>query len=170
MSLIQRIVTRRFDDIINQGYRLNVVGSQSGSGTDTVIQPGVGTSNAIRVIVVTGYILSTNNATDILFSLGFKNGSSATVPFASGYVRQGSPIVYTFPIGDERYSGNLQGYTTGDGLVLTTSAGPVAYTIYCRIIGEQVPLGYIEYPGAPAHNSPVFPPEGGRDRQGGDSV
>lgn len=170
MSLIQRITARRFEDIINQGYRLNVVGSQSGSGTDTTIQSGVGTANAIRVIVVTGYILSTNSASDILVSLGFKNGSSATVSFASGYIRQGAPLVYTFPMGDERYSANLQGYTTGDALVMTNSAGPVAYTVYCRIIGEQVPLGYIEYPGAPAHHSPVFPSEGGRDRQGGDSV
>lgn len=170
MSLIQRIVSRRLEDIINQGYRLNVIGSQSGSGTDTIIQSGVGTANAIRVIVVTGYVLSTNSASDILVSLGFKNASAATVPFVSGYIRQGSPIVYTFPMGDERYSANNTGYTTGDGLVLTNSAGPVAYTVYCRIIGEQVPLGYIEYPGAPAHNSPVFPPEGGRDRRGGDSV
>lgn len=170
MSLIQRIATRRLEDIINQGYRLNLIGTQAGSGTDVVIQPGVGTANAIRVIVVSGYILSTNSSSNILVSLGFKNGSGTTMPFVSGYITQGAPLQVMFPVGDEVYSGNVQGYTTGDSMVITTSAGPVQYTVYCRIIGEQVPLGYIEYPGAPAHQSPIYPPEGGRDRRGGDSV
>jgi hypothetical protein len=150
MSLVQRITTRRLDDIINQGYRFALTGSV-GTVTDTAIQTGA----IERTIVTTGFVLSTTSATDVLVSLGYKAGVSATVTFFQGYVRAGGPIIFVYSLGDERYS------IPGDALVITTNAaGPVVYTINGRIVGEKVALGYIEHAGAPAHSgSPGFPPE-----------
>lgn len=148
MSLIQSIRTRRLDDIINQGYRFSDIGSVA-SVTDTVVQAAVDE----RTIVVTGLVLSTTSATDVLVSVGFKTGSSSSVPFLASYIRAGGPIVLTYALGDERYS------SPGDALTISTNAaGPTEYTIFGRIIGEKVALGYIEHMGASAHQSPIFPP------------
>lgn len=150
MSLIQRITTRRLEDIINQGYRFGLTGSV-GTVTDSAIQAGI----SERTIVTTGFVLSTTSATDVIVSLGYKNGVAATVNFFQGYIRAGGPIVFTYGIGDERYS------APGESLVITTSAaGATIYTINGRIIGEKVALGYIEHLGASAHSgSPGFPPD-----------
>jgi len=150
MSLVQRITTRRMEDIINQGFRFAQTGSV-GSVTDTVIQAAA----SERTIVTTGFCLSTTSATDVLVSLGYKTDVSATVNFFQGYIRAGGPIVFTYTLGDERYS------LPGDALVITANAvGPVVYTVNGRIIGEKVALGYIEHAGASAHSgSPGFPPE-----------
>ncbi len=150
MSLIQRIVTRRLDDIINQGYRFALTGSVA-QVTDTAIQAGA----SERTIVTTGFVISTTSVTDVLVSLGYKTGLSATVNFFQGYIRAAGPISFAYALGDERYS------LPGDALVITTSAaGPVIYTMNGRIVGEKVALGYIEHAGAPAHSgSPGFPPE-----------
>jgi|SRR3989304_2536072 len=148
MSLIQRITARNFQDVINQGWRFSLTASV-GSVTDSVIQA----AQAERTIVVTGFILSTTSATDVLVTLGFK-GSGATVPFFSGYLRAAGPIVYPFPMGDERYS------QVGEALVITTNAGgPVVYTLNGRVIGEKVALGYIQVEGAGHSGAPGFPPQ-----------
>lgn len=160
MSLIQKIATRRMEDIINQGFRFAFTGSV-GTVTDTVLWAGA----TDRSVVVTSFVISTNNATDVLVSLGYKNGISATVVFFQGYIKDGSPIIFDYTIGDERYSNPT------DSLVITTStSGPTVYTVNGRIIGDKVPLGYIEMPGAPAHSSPVFPSftnDGNQPQRGG---
>ena len=147
MSLIQRIVSRRQEDIINQGYRAAFTGSV-GSVTDTAIWTAV----VERTVVVTGFCLSTTSATDVLVTLGFKTGVSTTVPFFQGYVKSGSPLIYTYTFGDEKYS------LPGDALVITTNAaGPTVYTVNARIIGEKVALGYVQIEGAGHSGAPGFP-------------
>jgi len=148
MSLIQRITTRRFEDLINQGYRFDEVGSVAAVTAQNIIAAATE-----RTIVVTGLMFTTTSATDVLVTIGFKN--TTTNDIFKGYVRAGGPLIYTFPIGDERYS------QPGDSLVITTdAAGPTVYTVYGRIVGEKVALGYIEHLGAPAHSgSPGFPPD-----------
>lgn len=149
MSLIQRITTRRFEDLINQGFRFGLTGSV-GSVTDTAIQAGV----SERTIVTTSFVLSTTAGTAVRTKLGYKQGINATVVFFDGYVAAGGPICFVYSIGDERYS------APGEALVITTdSAGPVIYTVNGRIVGEKVSLGYIEHEGASAHSgAPGFPP------------
>ena len=143
------------EDIINQGLRLGLTGSVA-MVTDGIVQAAM----TERTIVVTGFIISTSSVTDVLVSLGFNNGVS-TVIFTEGYVKSGGPIIYTYTIGDERYS------SPGDSLVITTSgAGPTVYTVNGRLIGEKVALGYLEQAGATAHSSPWFPDPGGKDRGG----
>ena len=147
MSLIQRIASRNFQDVINQGFRFSLTASV-GTVTDTVVQA----AQTERTVVVTGFTLSTNSTTAVLVSLGFK-GTGATVPFFSGYVVSGGPIVYPFPMGDERYS------QVGDALVISTdSSGPVIYTVNGRVIGEKVSLGYIQVEGAGHSGAPGWPP------------
>jgi hypothetical protein len=146
MSLVQRIQTRRFEDIINQGYRFEEIGSVA-----IVAESELIAAASERTIVVMGFVITTSSATDVLVSLLFKN--TVTREFFRGYVRAGSPIVYPFPLGDERYS------AVGDSLVITTdAAGPTVFTIYGRIIGEKVALGYIPHEGASGHDhAPAFP-------------
>lgn len=148
MSLIQRIQTRRSEDIINQGFRAAFTGSV-GTVTDTAIW----SATTERTVVVTGIVVSTNSATDVLVNIGFKTGSNATVVFFEGYVKSGGPLKMEYMFGDERYS------LPGDALVITTNAsGPTVFTINARIIGEKVALGYIEHLGVDAHLSPASPP------------
>jgi len=148
MSLIQRIVVRRLEDCINQGYRFSLTGSVA-SVTDSVIQAAA----VERTVVITGFTLSTTSATDVLVTLAFKTGVSASTPFFQAYIKTGGPIVYAFSMGDERYS------QVGDALVITTdAAGPTVYTINGRIIGEKVALGYIQIEGAGHSGAPGFPP------------
>lgn len=152
MSLIQKIATRRFEDIINQGFRFAFTGS-----VGTVTDQALWTGATDRSVVTTGFILSTTSATDVLVSLGYKTGIAATVVFFQGNVKSGAPIVYNYMTGDERYS------NCTDSLVITTgAAGPVIYTVNGRIIGDKISLGYIEREGAPAHsggaNYPPFNP------------
>ena len=142
MSLIQKIATRRLEDIINQGYRFAFTGSV-GTVTDQALWSGT----TDRSVVTTGFILSTGSATDVQVSLGYKNGGNATVVFFTGLIRAASPIIFSYPTGDERYSNPT------DSLVITTNAaGPTIYTINGRIIGDKVPLGYIEQPGASGYS------------------
>lgn len=147
MSLIQKITTRRFEDVINQGYRFGLTGSVA-SVTDTAVQAGA----TDRSIVVTSFIISTTSATDVLVSLGFKDGVLTTRTFFSGYVKTGSPIVFGYGIGDERYSNPTE------ALVITTNAaGPTVYTVNGRIIGEKIALGYIQIEGAGHSGAPGYP-------------
>lgn len=149
MSLTQRITSRRMEDIVNQGYRYALTGSV-GSVTDSSVQSAA----SERTIVVTGFAISSSSATDVLVSLGFKTGSSATVTFFQGYTKSGAPIVYNYTFGDEKYS------LPGDALVITTNAvGPTVYTVNGRIIGEKVSLGYIQVEGAGHSGAPGFPVE-----------
>ena len=148
MSLIQRIVNRRVEDIINQGLRLGLT-QAVGTGNWTVFG-----AEPERTIVVTGYVLSTNAASPVLVTLSYLSvdGNTAT-PFATGYIQAGQSISCQYTMGDERYG------LPGESLVLTvgSTSGSVAYTVNARQIGEKVPLGYIERGGAPAHS---FPPKG----------
>jgi hypothetical protein len=153
MSLITQIRTRRLEDIINQGLRQNYVGTV-GAVTDSLIQDGV----AERTLCVTGIMLSTDSATDVLVTIGFKTGSSPSVPFFETFIKSGGAVAYPYPTGDERYS------SPGQSLVITTTGGTVAFTIPTRVIGEKVALGYIEYPGAPAHKAPWLPSQSGAAR------
>lgn len=146
MSLVTSIKTKQLSDIINQGLRLSLTGS-IGSVTDGVIQTG----GAERAFVVTGITLSTDSATSILVSLGFK-GDGATAVFFSAYVIKGGSITVQYPIGDEKYSDIAQSL-----VVTTNAAGPVVYSIDARLISEKTPLGYIQYPGCQDHHSPWFP-------------
>jgi len=147
MSLIQRITTRRIEDVINQGYRFSAVGAV-GLVTDSVVWAAA----VERTVVITGFVVSTIAAADVLVTLSFKSGASASVPFFSGYIN--NSIVYTFSMGDERYS------NIGDALVITTNAaGPTVYTVNGRIIGEKVGLGYAQVEGAGHSGAPGFPPE-----------
>lgn len=147
MSLIQRIVTRRQEDIINQGFRAAFTGS-----VGTVSDQAIWTAVAERTVVVTGITLSTTSATDVIVSLGFKTGLSATNVFYTGYIKSGSPLVFPYTFGDEKYS------LPGDAFVITTNAaGPTIYTINARIIGEKVALGYIQIEGAGHSGAPGFP-------------
>jgi len=147
MSLIQKITTRRFEDIINQGYRFGLTGSV-GTVTDTAIQAGA----TDRSIVVTSFVLSTTSATDVIVSLGFKDGVTTTRTFFSGYIRAAGPIIFSYSTGDERYSNPTE------ALVITTDAGgPVIYTVNGRIIGEKIAKGYIEIEGAGHSGAPGYP-------------
>lgn len=153
MSLINRIKTRRLDDIINQGYRADVIGTIAGTVTDQIIQNAA----AQRVFAITAFSLSTNTATPFLVTLGFSKGGTTT-PFWKGYVVSVGNIEKVFAIGDERYGDE------NASLVVTTTGGPLVYTVHTRIISELVPLGYTQYPGTTVHKSPIFPPVSGKDR------
>jgi len=154
MSLISSIKTRRVEDIMNQGYRASLTGTVA-TVTDNVILSGV----ADRAFVCMSFILTTDSASNISVSLGYRTGSTTTKFFEGYLTAAGGPLSFTYGMGDEKYS------ELGHSLVITTSAGNVKYSINGRVISEKVPLGYIEHLGAPAHNtSPYFPAESGRDR------
>ena len=126
-GLIQRIKSRTIGDIINQGLRVGQTGGFSGATTDGVMIGGT----TDRVLVVTGLLITASSATDILVSVGFKPSAGGnTTPFFTGYVMSGSALSMEYSTGDERY-GNV-----GDSLVMTTSAGTVAFTANARIIAE----------------------------------
>lgn len=150
MSLIQRIVNRRVEDIINQGLRLGLVDSAFVGTTNNVIygpQPE-------RVIVVTGFILTTNSTSPVLVTLSFLSADgNVKNPFAAGYIQAGLALNCQYTMGDERYS------PVGDSLVMDagSGSGSVVCTVNARIIAEKVALGYIERGGATAHS---FPPPG----------
>ena len=149
LSLIQRIATRRLEDVIYQGYRFGLTGSIA-QLTDSIIQAGA----TDRTIVITSFVLSSTSATDVLVNLGFKTGVNPTVIFFQSYVKSGAPVTLAYTLGDEKYS------IPGDGLVMTTSAsGPTSYTINGRIVGEKVSLGYIQIEGAGHSGAPGFPTE-----------
>lgn len=160
MSLIQRITTRRIDDVINEGAKVALTGGLS-SGTDQVVFVAADT----RAPIITGFSISTNSGTAILVSIGFKNGVEDTLEFYRGYIGGGQTSVdKVFQLGDW-YRGRL-----GDSIVIST-AGTVAYTVDARITSEPAALGYIEQEyghGADGHRAKaVFP---GENRHGQSEV
>ena len=138
MSLIQKIVSRSPQDLINEGYKLAITGSAA-LVTDSIIWTGT----ADRAIIITGFTLSSNQATAVLVSLGFRLDLGTTLNFFQGYVSSGASFCKEFPLGDW-YRGGL-----GYDLVLTTSgAGPIAFTVDTRVTSFPAELGYIENYGA----------------------
>jgi len=133
MSLIYNIKTRRFEDLINQGLRLALTDSTSNAVVDGVVMAG----GQERNFVITGWVLSTNSATDIKVTLGFKVAGQSTSTFATAYIKSGSSISMDYQLGDERYSDSAA------SIVITADGGPVAYTINGRLLADKVGIGYI---------------------------
>jgi hypothetical protein len=153
MSAINKIKARRLDDLINEGFKTILTGSV-GAVTDTILI-AIPTN---RAVIVTGFTLSTNNSSAVLASLGLKIGSGTTTNIFQAYLKDVSPITKTYSLGDWIY-GDLS-----QSLVITTSAGTVAYSVDVRIIMSPTPLGYVEHDGAVGHSAPWFPPASGLDR------
>jgi hypothetical protein len=151
MSLIQKITSRTFGDLINEGARAHYTGTLS-SGADQVI---IGVP-ATRIFVVTSYHFSSPSASAFLVSLGLNDGLTTTDIF-QGYVGAGQVLDRVLSMADWVY-GDL-----GCNVVVST-AGDVAYTISGRINMQLTPLGYIEQIGTKNHANPVFPPESGSAR------
>lgn len=156
MSLIQRITSRRLEDTINEGYKLALTGALS-SGTDQIVF----TAATNRAPIITGLSLTTSSGSSILVSVGFKNGSDATLTLFEAYITSGSGVSRMYPLGDW-YRGRLN-----DSIVITT-AGAVAYTLDSRITSEPTALNYVEHEfggGASGHRGKaVFPDESGLAR------
>lgn len=154
MSLIQEIKTRRLEDVINEGAKVALTGTMSGSGTDQVLFA----SDTSRSIIVSGFTLSSSSGSVVLMSLGFKPNGGSTLNFFQGYVNS---ITRTYALGDWYRGG------PGDSLVIT-SAAACAYTVDVRLGSTPLVLGYIEHEfgrGASGHRAKaVFPDEAGANR------
>lgn len=153
MSLSQKIVSRSYQDIINEGLKTTVTGTKAGAVTNSSILDLPDN----RFFILTGYNLSTDSATAILVSILFKK-DAVTAELFKGYIALGSGVNHVYVPGDWRY-GDL-----GYDLVITTSGGNVAYTVDGRISSSPTPLGYIEHDGSPAHTQPWFPDPAGANR------
>lgn len=156
MSLISSIKTKRLEDLLNGGHKMIFTGTVTGVVTDSVIQ----TLPHERLMFVGSYVLTSNNATPILVSLGFKAGVSTTLEFFRGYVSSSAGVAVVLDPHDWVY-GPLSTTDSLVSLVISTSAGNVAYTINSKVFAEKNPLGYIEQIGAPTHANPYFGLESG---------
>lgn len=158
MSLINKITSRRLDDLLNDGARLSLTGTLAGGTTDGVILSVPDN----RYLMIAGFHLSSNNssADPVLVSLGLKLGTVATQTFFQGYVGPSSPVSMIYVLGDWRF-GDL-----GYDLVATTGVtiNTLAFTVFARQCFSPTPLGYIEQIGAPTHANPVFPEDSGLAR------
>jgi hypothetical protein len=153
MSLSQKITSRSYQDLINEGLKTTITGTKSGAVTNSVLLD----MPSNRFFILTGYSVSTDSAAAILVSLSLKK-DAIVVELFTGYIALGSGIVIAYSPGDWRY-GDLD-----YDLVITTSGGNVAYTVDGRISSSPTPLGYIEHDGSPAHTQPWFPDAGGKNR------
>lgn len=150
MSLIYTIMTRSMQDLINEGDKLVMTGFMN-SGADQVIQAAA----ADRGFIVTGFSMTTNNATPVLVSLGFKSGGSAQLPFFEGYVGAASGVNRDFALGAWVNGG------AGYNLVISTQ-DTVYYTINMRSTAIKVGIGYVESDNATGHGGAWFPGEARR--------
>ena len=154
MSLISTIKSRTLGDLINEGQRVSLTGTVS-AGADQVALAIPDT----RAFVITGVVLSTDNAAANLVAVGFKKGADPTLSAVGGYITSNSMLSKTYAVGDWRY-GDL-----GYSVVISADKANVAYTIDGRIISSPAPLGYIQHEGAKAHCFAVtFGPESGKAR------
>lgn len=156
MSLISSIKTKRLEDFMNGGSKMVLTGTVSGVVADSAILA----LPHERIMFVSSYVLTSNNATPILVSLGFKAGAGATLEFFRGYVSSTASVSVVLDPHDWVY-GPLSTTTTQVSLVITTSAGNVVYTIGGKVFAEKNPLGYIEQIGAQTHANPYFNVESG---------
>jgi len=150
MSLIQKIKSRRVDDLINEGYRTVLTGTL-GAGND---QPVMGIPNT-KAVIITGYVLSAHMGTPLV-TMTLKSPTQTNVMFL-GYVSATAPINKTYSAADWIYGELYQ------SLLISTTAA-VTYTIDVRVISPSIPIGYIEGDGAKGHTAPHFADENGRKR------
>jgi hypothetical protein len=154
MSLISTIKSRILGDLINEGQRVSLTGTVS-AGADQVVF----VAPANRAFVITGVVLSTDNAAANLVAVGFKKGAEASLSVVGGYITSGSMLNKTYAIGDWRY-GDLN-----YNVVISADKSNVSYTIDGRVISSPAPLGYVQHEGAKAHCfAATFGPESGKAR------
>jgi hypothetical protein len=158
MSIAITVKARNQSDLINEGARIAVDDVQ-GAATDAVVLP----VSDERALIVTGFTLSTDEASPIRVSLGFKDGTDPTATFWTGFVSQGGPVVREYAA-ENWYRGAL-----GHSVVITTT-GNVAFTLDMKTTSWPAELGYLHRVGAEgdfdvAHSSrAIFPSESGDDR------
>lgn len=160
MSIATTVRARNANDLINEGSRLAIEGIEAGVASDSVILE----AGSERALVVTGFSLTTDNVNPVLVSLGLKKGTDPTMTFWQGYVSSGGPVIMSYAP-ENWFRGDLD-----YDVVISTSAGSVAYTVDMKRTSYPAPLGYLHRVGAQgtfdvAHSSrAIFPEQSGRER------
>lgn len=159
MSIATTVRARNASDLINEGSRLAIEGTEAGAASDSVVLA----AGSERALVVTGFSLTTDSGTPVLVSLGLKKGTEATMTFWQGYISSSGPVVMSYAP-ENWLRGDL------DYNVVMSTSGSVAYTVDLKRTSYPAPLGYLHREGAQgvfdvAHSSrAIFPEQSGRER------
>ena len=157
MSLAQKVASRNSAiDLLNEGYKYAATGT-TGSVTDLVVVP-IGVD---RAPIVTGFTLTSDDATPFEVKLGFKKGAEPTLVFFHAFLSSASALEVVYSP-ENWYRGDLN-YN-----VVLTTAGSTIYTIDAKITSFPAALGYIEHEGGQSPSGhtgrAILPPESGKDR------
>jgi len=156
MSLTQSITARNAIDLLTEGIKFSATGT-----TGAITDLSVVTVASDKAAIVTGFTLTSNQATPFLVSLGLKKGSDPTLVFFQGYLSSSSPLVVTYE-SRNWYRGAL------DYDVVLTTTQQTAYTIDAKITSSPAALGYVEREGGQSPTGhtgrAILPPESGAER------
>jgi hypothetical protein len=157
MSLVSKITARNENDLINEGASRTITGSSGGSVTDDVLQD----VSAERAIVVTGLSLTTDAASPVAVTLGFKKDTDPTMTFWEGKISKEGPVSRDYAKENWKRGGL-------DYDLVITADGDVTVTADVKITSFPAELGFIERWGAQSATAhpgrAVLPEESGADR------